>query len=229
MRINIHTHSRGGNPFASPPSCGLFHTINGSNGRSGSFSSSLSLSSLVPLQSPSLFALLAGKLSPFPARASNFAMPSNRRFCPKVDDLRANSELLSYDRRFVMGRWKPFCSPLRTESPAMIGARLTITFAPGLNNLFEEWTPPALPPPHPNPPPAEQEEEAAPTGREEKPLPARATQVIFRGGGRPPPTRRPSGPKDERDFLPPAIIVGCLRAGRGHRDGEEATAGQAGE
>ena len=36
----------------------------------------------------------------------------------------------------------------------------------------------------------------------------RATQVIFRGGGRPPPTRRPSGPKDERDFLPPAIIVG---------------------
>ena len=50
-----NTYFTGGSPFASPPSCGLTHTHNGSNGFSSSFtSSSWSLSESSPSQSPEL-------------------------------------------------------------------------------------------------------------------------------------------------------------------------------
>ena len=102
----------------------------------------------------------------------------------------------------------------------MTGARETIIREPGWNNLLEECI--VLPPPPHNPPPPpplplQDDAAAAAAGREENPLPARPTHLSLTPGWRPPETRRPSAPKDERVFLLVSIVDEFC--GRGVRGG----------
>lgn len=97
------TYNCGGKPLGSPPSWGLSHKRNGSNGRSGALDSSdsLPLSSLVLPSHPPRTGNLND--SPRPARAMSFCIPFIRLRCPKLLCCSASSARCVYPRRLILG------------------------------------------------------------------------------------------------------------------------------
>ena len=125
-------------PLGLPPLLGLTQTLSLSNGFSSSFSASSSLSLQLPSPSPRSPFCGSLNVSPFPALAMSFDIPSKRRLTPNEDFLSAVSASWPYARLFVMGRWN-FLAECETDRPPMMGARVTTTSrAPGLKRELDD-------------------------------------------------------------------------------------------